>query len=828
MADIYEVTVRVREGSMRRATRSDSVDRSAVGQMADEPGSGLQRRLDEFVTRIAVRLMATSRDTLPEVTLWLLQTLAVCFEADAVALRRNDHEQGATILVDEWPRRERVPDPDPLGAIPFNADAVFGAFRDLCEPTVTRIDDSSEDYRERVTQGWGIGAPSMATAPLRYRDITEGALNLVSFHDRTWAPEELRALQTIAALLTQLQAWIHAEQQLQSSRRQQHLDELVTQVAVRLMSASRDSFSLVTEWTLRSVGEFFEVDTVFLRRNDHGRGVTILVDEWPRRENVPDPDPLGVVPFDADPVFASIRDLRKPYITRPEDSPDEYQERVEQGSGVPQVSMAMVPLVHDDTTEGVLGFVNFGDRPWPIEEINALRAIASLIMQLQARIDAEERLHHSAFHDSLTGLANRRGLLAELDRRSRGPDDHITALLFLDFDHFKTVNDALGHTAGDRLLVATGDRLRTAIRPGDLVARAMGDEFVVLLAAPVDRLEAFAVAERIRELVALPVETDGHAINRTVSIGVALGEVGRVTGEDLLIQADTALHSAKTRGRNQIVFFDDELRQAMNERYDTERLLGSAVEDSRLELHYQPELDLRTGRLLALEALMRWHHPTRGLLPAGAFIDVAEESGFIVELGCWVIEEAIRQTAIWVRQYPGLDLLMRVNLSPVQLMSPGLVGAVADCLTRHELPGRRVCFEITEHAVMQDVEAALSVLHDLAALGVEFAIDDFGIGHSSMAQLKRLPVATLKIDQSFVAGLPHDKGDRAIVDSIVHLGAAFEVELIAEGVETREQVAELLALGCHRAQGHLFHEALPVAGIEPLLDRERSSFPLHA
>jgi EAL domain-containing protein (putative c-di-GMP-specific phosphodiesterase class I) len=209
------------------------------------------------------------------------------------------------------------------------------------------------------------------------------------------------------------------------------------------------------------------------------------------------------------------------------------------------------------------------------------------------------------------------------------------------------------------------------------------------------------------------------------------------------------------------------------------------------------------------------------LLPAGVFSDAAEESGFIVELGGWVIEEAIRQTAIWRREYPDLDVMMRVNLSPVQLMSPGLVGVVAESLMRHELSGHALCFEITEHAVMQDVDAALGILEELATLGIEFAIDDFGIGHSSMAQLKRLPVATLKIDQSFVAGLPNDPGDRAIVDSIVHLATAFQVELIAEGVETHEQVQELLNLGCHRAQGYLFHEALPVAGIEPLFDRER-------
>ena len=289
--------------------RSRSAVRNA-GRARAETAAECQLRLNEFETRVAMRLMASSRGTLTEVTVWLLQNLASVFEADVVMLRRNDQERGVSVLVDEWPRREHVPDPDPLGVVPFDSDRVFEAFRDLSEPLLTRAGESPDKYRERVQQAWGMAEVSMATAPLRYGEVTDGVLNLVSFRGRVWSSEELRSLGTVVGLLTQLRAWIHGEEQLQRSRRQQHLDELVTRVAVRLMSASRDSVSLVTEWTLRTLGEFFEVDTVFLRRNDHERGLTILVDEWPRRENVPDPDPLGVVPFDADPVFGATRTLR--------------------------------------------------------------------------------------------------------------------------------------------------------------------------------------------------------------------------------------------------------------------------------------------------------------------------------------------------------------------------------------------------------------------------------------------------------------------------------------------------------------------------------------
>jgi diguanylate cyclase (GGDEF)-like protein len=633
-----------------------------------------------------------------------------------------------------------------------------------------------------------------------------------------WSGDDIMAIRAHSAILG---LGLSSDRARTDDQRQRGLDELVTRIAVRLMSVSQGSVDDAVAWTLRTLGEFFEVDTAYFRRNHHKDGVSVLIDEWPRRENVPDPDPLGVVSFDADPVFAAIRDLREPFVIRPGSSPDGYQDRVEEGSGIPQVSMAMVPLIREATTEGVLGFVNFRDRAWEAVEVNALQAIASLMMQLQARIDAEERLHHNAFHDELTGLPNRRSLLDELDQRLRAAEGEPVAVIYIDLDHFKALNDVLGHRAGDRVLVAAADRLATTLRPGDVAARFGGDEFVVVLSAPMSSLGAYAVADRLLKLIAVPVDISGQSVNRTASFGVAVAESACVTADELLARADAALYAAKARGRNQIVVFDDEMRAETDKRFNLEMALSSAIDDGELLLHYQPEVDLRTGRILAVEALVRWNHPLHGLLPAAAFITIAEESGLIVDIGRWVLEESFREMAGWVAAYPDLDLTMRVNMSPAELMSRDFVALVTDTLARHKLSGARLCLEITEHAVMRDVGGSIEVLGQLRALGIDLAIDDFGTGHSSMVQLKRLPVTTLKIDQSFVAGVATDAEDRAIVDSIARLAGAFGLALIAEGVESGDQAESLLALGCHRAQGYFFSKPVPPREIETIIENNR-------
>jgi diguanylate cyclase (GGDEF)-like protein len=598
-----------------------------------------------------------------------------------------------------------------------------------------------------------------------------------------------------------------------------HLDALVTRIAVELMSVTAETLDESLEWMLRILSEFFEVDISYLRRTDFARDMTVLIAEWPKRDNVPDPDPLGEVPFGADPVFDATRDLKEPFVLRPTESPDSYQERVEQGSGIGQVSMAMVPLLRHRATVGVLGFVKFGDRPWAVAETNALQAVASLMVQLEARIDAEGRLQYLAYHDELTGLPNRRSVLEELQRRLERDDGHTTTLLFLDLDRFKVLNDFLGHGAGDRLLGTVGERLRGAISEGDFVARLAGDEFVLLLDRPRGDLVALEVAEGLLAIVAAPVEISGHEVSRTSSIGAAFGDAEALTAEGLLAHGDAALHSAKAAGGNTVVVFDDDLRRSVQWRSDTELLLRNAIDHDGLLLYYQPEINLRNGQLLAVEALVRWNHPQRGVLAAASFIKVAEETGLIVDLGLWVLEEACRQMAVWHEEYRDLRFTMRVNMSPAQLATRNIVQLVDDALQKNRLPGRLICFEITEHAVLRDVDQALAVLHDLKSLGVSLAIDDFGTGYSSMSQLKRLPVDALKVDQTFVAGLGTDGGDRAIVDATVRLARAFGLDTVAEGVETSELVEELLSLGCFRAQGYLLSRPKPAADLVAILER---------
>jgi diguanylate cyclase (GGDEF)-like protein len=376
------------------------------------------------------------------------------------------------------------------------------------------------------------GGRAGAVAVVRHRDGATG-----------WSDGDIALIQNVARLCG---AFIDNGGTEPSTPSQRRLDDLVTRVAVELMPVTAASLNDALERTLRALVDFFAVDASYLRRNDFDRGMSVLVAEWPARPDVPDPDPLGEVAFDADPVFAATRELKEPFVMRPASSPDAYQERVQQASGIDQVSMAMVPLVGDRTTIGVLGFVKFGDRPWETAETNALQVVASLLVQLYARIDAEDRLQYHAYHDGLTGLPNRRALLDEIELRLIENPGQATALFLLDLDRFKAMNNFLGRGAGDRLLVAIGERLSNAMRPGDFVARLAGDEFVFVLGAPTDDDDVLALADSLLELVAGPIEISGHHITRTGSVGIALGRAGSADAEGLIGQAHAALHLAKT------------------------------------------------------------------------------------------------------------------------------------------------------------------------------------------------------------------------------------------------------------------------------------------
>ncbi|MBV9092008.1 MAG: EAL domain-containing protein [Mycobacteriaceae bacterium] len=607
------------------------------------------------------------------------------------------------------------------------------------------------------------------------------------------------------------------------------LDLVVTAVATQLMAANAATSVEVSRCVLADLVRYFEVDVSFLRYNDHKIRASRLIAQWPPRPDIPDPDPLAVVYFaDADPVFARSEHGKKPMVFRPEPATDEYQRRIEEGRHIPATSMAAAPLVSGDVTTGVLGFIKFGDREWTQEELNALEAIASLFAQVQARILAEHQLRHLAEHDDLTGLHNRRALIAHLSQRLAAGQPGPVSVLFLDLDRLKAINDYLGHTAGDWFIRVFAGRLRECTEDNGLIARLGGDEFVVVPGAPMDSDATESLALRLQSSLRERVAIGGEMLTRTVSIGVALGVPGRDTTSDLLRRADQAVLTAKNAGGNKISVFTEDMSLRSELYNDVELHLSGVIESGSLVLHYLPEVDMRSGEILASEALVRWQHPTRGLLSPDSFIGVAESINLAGELGRWVMRTACAEFGRWRSRGAGHNAVLRINVSPVQLVSGGFVAQVADTLADFDLDGPSVCLEITESVVVQDIETTRITLAGLKEVGVQIAIDDFGTGYSVLSHLKSLPVDTLKIDRSFVRELGGNAGDLAIVRAIIALAEAFGLQLVAEGVETEAAALTLLEHGCYRAQGYLLSRPVTADAMESLFAKGRLPVPFAA
>ncbi|WP_327142169.1 putative bifunctional diguanylate cyclase/phosphodiesterase [Nocardia sp. NBC_01327] len=607
----------------------------------------------------------------------------------------------------------------------------------------------------------------------------------------------------------------------------QTLDSLVTQVASELMGVDATTMVAASERVLSWLVEHFDVDFSYLRHTDRERRASVLIAEWPSRSVTIEPDPLRVTYFDrADSVFAKLENAIEPLIVRPIPEHADYQHTIHLSSGIPQVSMACVPLVSRGESTGVLGFVKEGDREWSTRELNVLKAIAALFAQLQARVVAEERLRYIAMHDDLTGLANRRALLEHMEERLRTGAPGPVAAFFLDLDRLKALNDFLGHTAGDNFIRTLATRLRDHLDPGDMIARLGGDEFVIVPAKPMDAGAADLEATRIQQLIARRVTVGGETVSRGASVGVAVGIPGETTVADVLRRADHALLSAKSSGGNGVAVFTDAMRAQFELQDDVELNLRGAVSDGSLILHYQPEVDLRTGRVVALEALVRWQHPTRGLLPPGAFVGVAEATNLAGELGRWVIRTACEQFASWRRRGLASSVVIRINVSPVQLVSLDFVETMEGILRRYGIDGSSVCLEITEHVVVQDLARTQVTLRGLKRMGVQIAIDDFGTGYSSLSHLKALPVDAVKIDRGFVQRLGASADDLAIVKSIVGLAGSFGLGVVGEGVETTVAARTLVALGCYRAQGFLIARPMPADEVEQHLAAGRIALDL--
>ncbi len=451
------------------------------------------------------------------------------------------------------------------------------------------------------------------------------------------------------------------------------------------------------------------------------------------------------------------------------------------------------------------------------------RLFTSVIRDISERKHLEEQLQRQAFHDALTGLPNRALFLDRLThalaRAERQGSE--TAILFADLDNFKVINDSLGHKVGDQLLIAVAERLKACLRPGDTAARLGGDEFTVLCEEIASVSDAARIAERIAEKLRSPFALDGHEVVATLSIGIAISSSAQQRPVDLLRQADTAMYRAKAAGRPGFEVFEPSMHTEALERLEVETELRRAIEREEFRVYYQPEVLLKNGEIVGMEALVRWEHPERGLLLPKEFLSIADQSGLIIPIGRWVLREACNQVRVWQEKYSRIPpLTMSVNLSARQFLQPELV---AEVLRETGVDPLTLQLEITEGTVMSDNNTqpfANDTLQWLKSLGVKLAIDDFGMGYSSLSYLKRFPIDFLKIDRSFVGGLVEDHTDTKIVSAIIHLARALDLKVIAEGVETAEQLERLREMGCDMAQGHYFSVPLPSEAVPALLQKQ--------
>ncbi|MCB1877405.1 MAG: EAL domain-containing protein [Chromatiales bacterium] len=446
--------------------------------------------------------------------------------------------------------------------------------------------------------------------------------------------------------------------------------------------------------------------------------------------------------------------------------------------------------------------------------IYSVRRLRELNREIKLRRDKEEEIRHMAMHDALTGLPNRVLFRQRLDQeleRARRKNDHV-AVLAVDLDHFKQVNDLFGHAAGDTLLRVVSQRMSDEVRKMDTVARLGGDEFAIIQPGLDQPSGGAVLAQRLLRSIAEPIDLGSNHLVAGISIGIAVSTSADDTPTELLRSADIALYRAKEQGRSTFRYFEPDMDRVLRERQQLELDLREAVANERLELYYQPQFATRSRQLTGFEALLRWNHPTRGMVSPVDFIPIAEDTGLIRPLGDWVLKTACRVAAAWPQ-----DLSIAVNVSPVQFAQPGLAERVAVILAETGLEADRLELEITERILMHETEETLKILHHLKDLGVRISMDDFGTGFSSLSYLRRFPFDNLKIDRSFISDLEHNTDDAAIVRAVVALGESLGMTTTAEGIENELQLDYLVDEGCQQAQGFMLGRPMPLGQAEAII-----------
>ena len=450
-------------------------------------------------------------------------------------------------------------------------------------------------------------------------------------------------------------------------------------------------------------------------------------------------------------------------------------------------------------------------------------------VDITERKNAQAKMEFMAHHDALTGLPNRLQLVERLEHELRRAERHgyFGAVLFIDLDQFKTINDSLGHPVGDRVLQEVAARLLRTVRDEDLVVRLSGDEFVVVLTVLDQDIETAAlrageISEKIRSVISLPCMYDGIELRVTCSVGVVVYPDKNNSVHELLRYADTAMYQVKEKGRDAIEFFNEEMAEKVSRQLVMEGDLHRALEEDQFQLFFQPKVDVLTGRVVGAEALLRWEHPTKGIISPIDFIPVLETSGMIIDVGQWVLTESCKRLVRW--QEIGLwhaGMRLSINISPRQFRRNAFVNDVLATLDTYKIPANSLDMEITEGIVIQRVDEAITTMTLLSEYGISFSLDDFGTGYSSISYLKRLPVSTLKIDKSFIRDIIDDRSDRVLVETIITMGKLLDMEVVAEGVEVAEQLAILRQFGCHLYQGYLSNPALSVEKFERILTNDQ-------
>lgn len=598
---------------------------------------------------------------------------------------------------------------------------------------------------------------------------------------------------------------------------------IIAGVVNHMMGVSASTAPKVCERLLAQLVEQFEADAGFLRHNNHALRASMLIAEWPPRDPVPAPDLLANIPFaDADGVIAE--ELKTPTVIVADAAKFGHASRFANCRGRASV-VAVAPLLWGTVTSGVIGLTRRGGKDWTPEELDALAVVASLFAQLQARVAAESSLQRLAEHDELTGLHNRRALTTEIRHRLQVGQPGPVAVLYVDLDRLKTINDHLGHAAGDVVIRTCATRLAGRTGPDALIARVGGDEFVVIPGGAMSADGAEDFAYKLRTTMCDPVRIGGELITGTVSIGVAVGMPGVDTSDDLLHRADQAALTVKRKGGNGVAVFNRDISTPGACRNDSESLIPGGIDSGALRLQYQPEIDLRTGEILAVEALACWEESTRGRLAAEAVKGAADSVSLAGLLGRWAMRRACGDFSRWRSHAVGQCATLRLNISPAQLAGDGFADSVAATIEEFGIDAGSVCLEIRERAMVNDLRHTHAILAMLKDVGVQIAIDDFGTGDVVLSQLKSLPVDMLKINTGFIRALGSNATDLAIVRAVIGLAEAVGLQLAAEGVETPIAAATLLRHGCNRAQGFLLSRPVTGDTMESLLAKRRISLP---